>query len=648
MLKRILEQMRNHMIKKIVLFFILLSKTIISQDLTPPAVPQGVKAFGYEKHVDLEWYDNSDPDLAGYKVYLKSGQNYVFYTSVKKERSFISINMNYIGIPFTFKVSAYDSSNNESPLSDSAYAITHTMNDEEFLDMVQRATFRYFWDWADPTSGIARERWHPDEGDLTNTIGGGGFGVMAILVGIERGFVTRDQGAARMLKIVDFLANKIDKFHGAFPHWFNGTTGKVVNFGIQDGGDIVETAFMIQGLLAARQYFDQQNSAEEQIRSLITQLWQDVDWNFYRNNSSGLWWNWSPTYGFSFSDTFIFHGWNETLIPYILSIASPTKAVTTPAASFYKSGWGNNGAIKSLRQIYGYSLYVGSGYGGPLFFTHYSFLGFDPRNKKDVYTNYFINNKNQALVNHEYCINNPKSFVGYDTDNWGLTASYSIPGVGYMAHDPSNDNGTIAPTAALSSMPYTPVESLAALKNFYRTYGTDLWGDFGFRDAFNLTYASKGVSGRWFSDGYLAIDQGPIIVMIENYRSGLLWDKFMADPEIQTALIEIGFLPDSTTAVKDLIPEIKEFKLLGNYPNPFNPATTIVFNLPSTEKVSINIFNSLGEKVRELVNKEYSAGQNIAVWDGLNDEGAKISSGIYFYKVSLLNKSLTGKMILQK
>ena len=641
----------NKMQNMIKLFLLsMLSNCIVQAqtDLIPPQTPQGVQAFGCEKHIDLEWYDNTDADLAGYKVYIWNGQKFNFFTNIRRDRSFFSLNMNLIGVGFSFKVSAYDSSGNESPLSDSVYAITHTMTDEEFLDMVQRATFRYFWDWGDPTSGAARERWHPDESDKTNTIGGGGFGVMAILVGIERGFITREQGADKMLKITDFLANKIDKFHGAFPHWFNGTTGKVVNFGSQNGGDIVETAFMIQGLLAVRQYFDQQNSTEEQIRNFITQVWQNVDWNFYRNNSSsGLWWNWSPTNGFT-GDTFIFHGWNETLIPYILSVASPTHAVTLPALSFYRAGWGNNGQIKQLRQLYGYLLYVGSSYGGPLFFTHYSYLGLDPRNRKDQYTNYFTHNRNQSLVSREYCKSNPKKYNGYGENSWGLTASYSIPGVDYTAHEPNNDNGTISPTAALSAMPYTPNESIAALKHFYRTHGSSLWGDFGFRDAFNMTYSSKGVLGTWFSDGYLAIDQGPIIVMIENYRSQLLWNKFMANPEIQTALTAVGFVPDSTTDVADGKDLDYSFKLDGNYPNPFNPFTIIRFELPQNQPVSIKIYDTLGRQVRHLLEGELPRGTNEALWDGKDDHGSQLTSGVYIYKLESEGKILSSKMILQK
>jgi len=640
-------------LKKIIdlVLLIVLSNCILKAqtDSIPPQTPQGVQAFGYEKNIDVEWYDNADADLAGYKLYIWNGQKYNFYTNVNKYRSFYSLSMNLIGVSFYFKVSAYDSSGNESPLSDSVYAITHTMTDEEFLDMVQRSTFRYFWDWGDPTSGIARERWQPNEGDKTNTIGGGGFGVMAILVGIERGFINREQGADRMLKIVDFLANKIDNWHGVFPHWFNGTTGKVVNFGIQDGADIVETSFMMQGLLTALQYFDQQDSTEGQIRNLITQLWQNVDWNFFRNNSSsGLYWNWSPTMGFNFSDTFIFHGWNETQIAYILAVASPTHAVTLPALSFYRSGWGNNGQITQLRNLYGHILYVGSNYGGPLFFTHYSFLGLDPRNKKDQYTNYFTHNRNQTLVNRQYCISNPKSYNGYAENNWGLTASYSIPGVDYTAHDPNNDNGTISPTAALSAMPYTPNESIAALKYFYRTHGSSLWGDFGFRDAFNLTYSRKGVLGSWFSDGYLAIDQGPIIVMIENYRSQLLWNKFMANPEIQSALTAVGFVSDSTTDVIDVNDLNYSFKLDGNYPNPFNPFTTIRFKLPQDQKVSIKIYNVLGEKVRELFSGEMRKGENEILWNGENDNGFAVPSGVYIYRIESDGNVLSSKMILQK
>ncbi|MEW6196820.1 MAG: glucoamylase family protein [Bacteroidota bacterium] len=646
--------------KRIIYFLlIVLSSNIYltAQDTTPPATPGNFRAYSYELHGDLYWDANTEPDFNSYILYKWNGSSYIFLERIFPGETFKMIWFGYTGVSEKYKIQAVDNSNNYSSMSNEVEITTHEMTDDEFMDMVQRAVFRYFWDWGDPNSGVARERWHPDEEDKTNTIGGGGFGVMGILVGIERGFVTREQGAERILKIVDFLANKIDKFHGAFPHWFNGTTGHVVNFGIQDGGDIVETGFMIQGLLCARQYFQEANATEEQIRNLITQLWENVDWDFYRNNSTGLYWNWSPTMGFNFSDTFIFHGWNETLMPYLLAVASPTHSIQT---QFYRSGWATNGGIKyTSSPKYGYELYVGNGYGGPLFFTHYSFIGFDPRVKRDLYANYFAQNINQSLINYSYCVDNPKGFVGYNENCWGLTASYSIPGVYYSAHEPNNDNGTIAPTAALSSMPYTPYASKQAMKYFYRTFKEKLWDKFGFKDAFNLTYASNGVSGEWFSDGYLAIDQGPIICMIENYRSQLLWNLFMADPDISTSWSEFPFYDSPTpTDVEDETEIPDGFKLNQNYPNPFNPTTTITYTIPTPPLVpsltkgrdmggvvTLKVYDILGREVATLVN-EYQQPGNHSV--EFRTQNLELSSGVYFYALKTGEYSAVRKMLLLK
>lgn len=603
-------------------------------DIVAPVVPQGVQAFGYEKNVDVEWYNNSETDLAGYKIYKWNGTQYNFYTTVSKEKSYLSLNVGTLGVSYSFKLSAYDLSGNESVLSDSVDAITHTMADEEFLDMVQRSTFRYFYDYGHPVSGLSRERLGSGE---TVTSGGSGFGLMALLVGVERGYITREQGVERMLKILNFLKNNAAKFHGAFSHWLNGSTGTVIPFGqYDDGGDLVETSFMIQGILTVRQYFNEVNTDEEQIRNLCTEIWEGVEWSWYRrvSFSNYLYWHWSPNYGWQINFRLI--GWMETMITYMLSIASPTYSVP---ASLFHDGWASSNYTNS-NSYYGYRLWVGPNYGGPLFFAHYSFLGFDPRDKKDVYCNYFENNKHHTLINRAYCIANPYSHPGYGENNWGLTASDEPNG--YSAHAPySNDNGTITSTAAISSMPYTPTESIEALKNFYRTYGSNVWGEYGFKDAFNP-------SQNWFASSYIAIDQGPIIVMIENYRSGLLWEKFMANPEIRPMLDSIGFVPDSITSVGDEVNTVDDFELLGNYPNPFNPSTTIVFNLNANENVAIEIFNHLGEKVRELSNKEYFAGENKILWNGLNDENKNVSSGIYLYKISTAQNTLYGKMILQK
>ncbi|MCX6168486.1 MAG: T9SS type A sorting domain-containing protein [Ignavibacteriales bacterium] len=641
------------MIKKIVLncsTALLLTSLIYAQDITPPYTPQNFQSISYELHIDLIWRPNTETDLAGYKIYNWDGATFQLLSNVKKYRSFYWEWIGATSIAGKYKISAYDLSGNESPMSSEVTTLTHQMTDTEFLDMTQRATFRYFWDWGDPNSGIARERWQPNEIDVTNTIGGGGFGVMAIIVGIERGFITRDQGVERLKKIVNFLANNIEKFHGAFPHWFNGTTGKVVKFGnYQDGGDIVETSFMIQGLLAARQYFNLQNGNEDEIRNLIKQIWEGINWDFYRNGSTGLYWNWSPTYQFNIPEggSFRFHGWSETMITYFLAVASPTHPILK---DFYKSGWGTDGGIKYTGQPkYGYLLQVGTNYGGPLFWTHYSYLGFDPRGRRDLYANYFVNNFNQTMINRSYCIENPGHFAGYNENCWGLTASNSIPGVGYLAHEPgSNDNGTIAPTAAISSMPYFLYEkenlALNAIKHFYRVYGNTLWGDFGFKDAFN-------VSKLWFDTDYLAIDQGPIICMIENYRSQLLWKLFMADEDVKAVISKNDpFFPSvdpSDVGDKKKIPT--EFKLEGNFPNPFNPTTIIRYQLSSLSYIQLKVYDTLGREVATLVNEEQLAGEHNITFDTAKISRVnQLTSGIYFYRIRAGKYSATGKMVLQK
>lgn len=637
-------------------FFILILTTLINaQDFTPPSIPQNVKSISYELHIDLTWKPNIESDLAGYKIYKWNGSSFQFLTNVKKYRSFFSDWIGSASISNKYKISAYDISNNESQMSVEVSTLTRQMIDSEFLDMTQRAAFRYFWDWGDPISGIARERYEPNENDITNTSGGGGFGVMAIIVGIERGFITRDEGIERVKKIVDFLANKIEKFHGAFPHWFNGTTGKVIPFGTgQNGADIVETSFMIQGLLTARQYFNGSTSNEVFIRNTITQLWLAIDWDFFRNGSTGLYWNWSPTNGFNIPNggTFLFHGWSETMITYLLAAASPTHPILE---TYYRSGWGNNGAIKYAGlPKYGYQLYVGTNYGGPLFWTHYSYLGFDPRGKRDLYANYFVNNYNQTMINRAYCIENPKGYAGYNNFSWGLTASYSIPGVNYQAHQPGlDDNGTIAPTAAISSMPYFIYEnqnhSLDVIKYFYRTYRDQLWRDFGFTDAFNL-------GKLWFCDSYLAIDQGPIICMIENYRSQLLWNLFMSNQEIKDVLPKLTFFGDKDPSGTNDQENIRnDFMLYQNFPNPFNPSTTIRYQLSAPSHVSLKVFNALGKEISTLINEFQNAGiynyqlttNNYQLKSGIPYRGG-YSSGVYYYRLTAGNFSKTGKMVITK
>lgn len=407
---------------------------------------------------------------------------------------------------------------------DSTYKFPE-VTEEALLTKVQEQTFKYFWDFAHPTSGLIRER--NTSGDLV-TIGGSGFGVMAILVGIERGFITRQEGVSRLETIVNFLKTA-DRFHGVWPHWMNGVTGGVIPFSPTDnGGDLVETAFMIQGLLTVREYLNPSNLQEQSIIADITQLWEEVEWDWYtRDNQNVLYWHWSPNFGWEMN--LPIRGWNESLIVYVLAASSPTHSIS---AEVYHQGWARNGGIVNGNEFYGINLPVGYDYGGPLFFSHYSFLGLDPRNLEDQYANYWDQNVSHSQINQQHAVVNPNNFVGYGKNAWGFTASDNHEG--YNAHSPTNDLGVITPTASLSSMPYTPELSINALNHFYYLMGDKLWGEYGFVDAYNPTRG-------WYANSYLAIDQGPIVLMIENYRSALLWDLFMQSSEIQQGLTDLGF-----------------------------------------------------------------------------------------------------------
>jgi len=400
-----------------------------------------------------------------------------------------------------------------------------TVSDNELLTLVQQQTFKYFWDFGHPTSGMARER--SSSGDIVTT-GGTGFGIMAMIVAAERGFISRAQALERIQTIVSFLETQCTSYHGAFSHWINGKTGATQPFSdYDDGGDLVETAFLMQGLLTAREYFNSTDADEIKLVTDITNLWESVEWDWYQqNNQNVLYWHWSPDYNWKMNMKI--SGWNEALIVYVLAAASPTHPISKEV---YDQGWAQNGNMKNGKTFYNYLLPLGPDYGGPLFFSHYSFLGLNPNNLKDSYADYWEQNRNHTLINYNYCITNPKKYAGYSADCWGLTASDGDKG--YNAFSPTNDQGVIAPAAALSSMPYTPEESMQALKFFYYMLGDRLWGKYGFMDSFNL-------SAGWVDNEYLAIDQGPVIVMIENYRTQLIWNLFMQNDEIKSGLTKLG------------------------------------------------------------------------------------------------------------
>lgn len=490
------------------------------------AVDDVVFELEFSTEIDIEKFDPSLIVFSGGELEVSLGENarILRLEPVKTLRAFTTYTLSILALdqlgvsvvePYRYTiVTALDTSDKFERISD-----------EDLLTLIQKMTFKYFWDYAHPVSGLSLERLNSGE---TVTSGGSGFGIMAIPVGIERGFITREEGAERLLAIVTFLDEKAERFHGAYPHWLDGSTGEAIDFSAKDNGaDLVETSFLIEGLLTVQQYFDLDNATEAAIRQKITKIWEEVEWDWFLRSSDTLYWHWSPEHDWAMNMKIT--GWNEALITYVLAASSPTHPISKEV---YDEGWARNGKMANGKKYYDITLPLGESYGGPMFFAHYSFLGLDPRNLKDQYAGYWEQNVAHARINHAYCAANPKKFYGYSDECWGLTAS-DIPD-GYTASSPTNDNGTIAPTAAVASIPYTPEESLKAIRYFYYTLGDRLVGEYGFKDSFNL-------SQRWFAPSYIAIDQGPIILMIENYRTGLLWDLFMKNEEVLAGLDKLGF-----------------------------------------------------------------------------------------------------------
>jgi hypothetical protein len=543
------------------------------------ASPTALSVTGYDSHVELTWAAPVSSGIVTHNIYrssLAAGPFTLVHQSTGNRSYWIDFT-GRIDTTYYYRITAQSAQAESEPTAVQAGS-TSEFTDDALLDMVQRYTFRYFWDWAHPVSGLARER--TNAGDVVTT-GGSGFGIMAIPIAVERGFISRQDAVLRLIQITSFLEIRAQRYHGAFAHWLNGNTGTTIPFSQYDnGGDLVETAFLMQGLLTARAYFNLSNPLESALRATITRLWEAVEWNWYRrNNSQVLYWHWSPQHQWTMN--FQLRGFNEVMIAYLLGIASPTNGIP---ASLYHSGWAAGNPYVNNESYYGFPMLVGPFRGGPLFFAHYSYLGFDPRNKRDAYCNYFTRNRNHTLINRAYCIANPKNHAGYGPNSWGLTASDNP--WGYLAHEPvfNRDNGTIAPTAALSSMPYTPEESIAALKHFYRTLGNQLWSYYGFYDAFNT-------GQQWVASSHLAIDQGPIIVMIENYRTGLPWSLFMANPEIQPALDAIGFVPDATSSTENTSTSSLSCHI---WPNPTTDQTQLQIHSLHAETVRLDLLDLNG------------------------------------------------------
>ncbi len=528
----------------------------VADQTTTLRVVSDVHAKGYERHIDLSWKPAQEDTFDHYIIYRSTGGGPFVPIAIQtpdfhRYEDFLGRS----GETRRYQVRTVDNNWHESAPSKIAEATTRPMTDDELLTMVQEVCFRYYWEGAHPGSGMTRENL-PGEDKVVAT-GASGFGIMALVVGVDRGFISRAEALGRLERITSYL-NKADRFHGVWPHFTDGETGRRIPvFGmLENGADLVETSFLMEGLLTARQYFNGPTQQERALYRTITDLWQSVEWDWFRRTPDGdaLLWHWSPEYTWAINHRLT--GYNETMITYLEAIASPTHGVP---ASLYYTGWaGQSKKAVAYRQGFGQQtagdhytngqayegikLDVGVGEGGPLFFTHYSFLGFDPH-VRDRFTDYFQNSRNQALINRAYCIRNPGGYKGYGPNCWGITA---VDGPkGYQAYEPRprDDDGTIAPTGAIASMPYTPEASMKALKFYYRELGDRLWGPYGFRDAFNL-------QENWFSGIYMGLNQAPMVIMIENYRTGLVWRKFMANPEIGGMVGKVGFERTATSPVQ--------------------------------------------------------------------------------------------------
>lgn len=489
-----------------------------------------------------------------------------------------------------------------SSCKDDVPPVVTEQNDETYspfrvknlLDNWQKKTFNYFYEGASPT-GMALEGNDRGDGGVV-TSGGSGFGVMALVVGMERKWITRETGVAQLLKIVKFLG-KAERFHGVWSHWYN-QDGTAHPFGSQvDTGDLIETSFMVAGLLAANEYLTDNVAYEKEVRDSIESFMQTIEWDFYAG-TDGLYWLWEQPKNLKWLKI---QGWNEGMIAYILAMGAPDHQKIS--ADIYDKGFFNSGSIHITgRQFSGYPLELGESKGGPLFFSHYSFLGLNPHLMEDKYVNYWMQNQAHTLINRHYCVYEANTSYLYSEKDWGLTACYgTAPNTDYKARSPLNDDGVIAPTAALSAFPYTPFYSTQVLM---RLNSDDMvHGKYGFADSYSP-------SARTAEKRHLAIDQGPIVVMMENYRSGLIWNLMMKNKyvirglqaaQISTPVYAEGFHKQMLNTYT------KELDLMRH---PDRGQFELDYNLETAGNARFVIKNTYGETVKDTTIVSVS-GENV-------------------------------------
>jgi len=406
---------------------------------------------------------------------------------------------------------------------------------ESLLDIVQRRTLAYFVDGAHPLSRLPFDRrltYGRPRSDIVS-IGGVGFSFMALVVGTCRGWISRKQATEQIQAMLSFLG-RAPRFRGAFSHFIDGSNGSLVPFSrYDDGGDLVETSLLLQGMICAKEFFDGHCEEEQVIRQMASTIIDTVEWSWYspERGRPSLYWHWSPNHGWKLNTPIT--GWNEALITYVLAAGSIAHPIDPDC---FHCGWTNAGQFINGRSFYGVTLPVGVDFGGPLFLSQYSFCGLDPRRLGDNYLVYGNQVAAHAQINYRHCKANPAGHYGYGDFGWGLSASHGPEG--YAVSSPASDLGILTPSAALAAFPFLPEEAEEALRGFLQYAEGRAFGRYGFVDSFSPPR-------HWISRTYLAINQGPTIAMIENYRSGLLWRLFMQAPEVKRGLRRLGIRDDA-------------------------------------------------------------------------------------------------------
>ena len=487
------------------------------------------------------------------------------------------------------------------------------------LDTLQHTAFDYFWNEANPANGLIKDR---STTYSPCSIASTGFGLSAICIGVDHGWVSRTDGGNRVLTTLQTLWTKPQGsggsgyigYKGLYYHFLDMTTGLRT---WDSELSTIDTALLMAGVLDTKQYFSTSDTLDVQIRALADSIYYRVDWEFMRGVNPGaytpIYMGWKP--GTLFSGYGGWYGYNEAMVLYLLALGSPTHPVPATTWMTWTSGY-------QWQTWYGYT-YVNF---PPLFGHQYSHCWFDFRNRPDAYMtskgiDYFENSRRATLAAREYCIANPGGHTGYGANLWGLTASDDP--WGYSAHGAppaQNDNGTITPTAAASSIPFAPEVVIPTLHYMYDNLGAGLWGPYGFRDAFNLDQV-------WWDTDYIGIDEGPIIIMIENYRNQAVWNRFMMNPDVVTGLQQAGFANVTGVGGEVASGSIPR-RLQQNRPNPFRAASTISFRLENPGPASLVLYDASGRQVRTLLDGFQEAGDH-----EIRLDGGDLASGVYFYRL---------------